>query len=112
VSILLSNWIKNAFTYRTVNIKDLLATALSKINISCDIWTSTNGLSLLGVVAYFINGDGKLRLVLIGLPRIRGSHTGENIARCLMLVILKYEIELILGCLIIDNAINNDELYA
>ena len=108
----LSNWIKNAFAYRTVNIKYLLVTALSKINISCDIWTSTNGLSLLGVVAHFIDKDGKLRSVLIGLPRIRGSHTGENIARCLTSVILKYEIKLILGCLTIDNATNNDELYA
>ena len=29
-----------------------------------------------------------------------------------MLVILKYEIKLILSCFIIDNAINNNELYA
>jgi hypothetical protein len=73
---------------------------------------STNGLSLLSIVAHFIDKDGKLRSVLIGLLQIKGLHTNENITRCLMSVILKYKIELILGCLIIDNAINNDKLYA
>jgi len=58
--MLLSNWIKALFKQQHISIKDLLLTALSKIHLSCDIWTSINGILLLGIVAYFINKDGKL----------------------------------------------------
>ena len=41
----LSSWIKSAFERRSLNIKDLLIVSQSKIHLSCDIWTSTNGRS-------------------------------------------------------------------
>ena len=68
-------------------------------------------MSLLGVVAHLIDEGGKLQSILIGLPRIRGSHTAENIATALAAVIQKYQFEHKLGCLMADNATNNDELY-
>ena len=106
----LSTWITSAYKLQKVDIKKLMISSRSKINISCDIWTSTNGLSLLGVVAHFIDESGKLQSVLLGLPRIRGSHTGENIAQVLAPVLEQYEIQYKLGCLMMDNATNNDEL--
>ena len=107
----LNSWIKSAFERRSLNIKDLLIVSQSKIHLSCDIWTSTNGMSLLGVVGHLIDEGGKLQSILIGLPRIRGSHTAENIATALAAVIQKYQFEHKLGCLMADNATNNDELY-
>lgn len=68
-------------------------------------------MSLLGVVGHLIDEGGKLQSILIGLPRIRGSHTAENIATALAAVIQKYQFEHKLGCLMADNATNNDELY-
>jgi len=46
-----------------------------------------------------------------GLPRLRGSHTGENIATSLAAVIQKYQFEHRLGCFMMDNASNNNGLY-
>ena len=42
---------------------------------------------LLGIVAHFIDKDGKLQLVLLGLPRLRGLHSAENVATALVSVI-------------------------
>jgi len=42
---------------------------------------------LLGIVAYFIDKNGKLQLVLLGLPRLRGLYSAENVATALVLVI-------------------------
>ena len=51
----LSSWIKHAYELRHMDIKDILRYSRSKITISFDIWTSTNYLSLLGVVAHFLS---------------------------------------------------------
>jgi hypothetical protein len=104
----LKKWIQRSYERRQLDIKSLLLLSKSKIHLSCDIWTSTNGLSLLGIVAHFVDESGKHQTVLLGLPRLRGSHTGVNIARCLAEVIRKYEIEDKIGCLMMDNASNND----
>src|SRR6266576_2909031 len=68
-------------------------------------------MSLLSIVAHLINKSGKLQSILIGLPRIQGSHTAENIATTLAAVIQKYQFKHKLGCLMADNTTNNDELY-
>ena len=46
--------VEKAYHLRFSDIHNLLQRARSKIHISCDVWTSTNGLSLLGVVAHFV----------------------------------------------------------
>jgi hypothetical protein len=50
----LKSYIEKAYETRQVEVKDVLLASSSKIHISCDVWTSTNGLSLLGVVAHFL----------------------------------------------------------
>ena len=107
----LSNWIKALFKQQHISIKDLLLTTLSKIHLSCDIWTFTNEMSLLGRVAHFINKDSKLQSVLLGLPQLQGLHTAENITTALAEVIKKYQFDYKLSCLITNNAYNNNNLY-
>ena len=68
-------------------------------------------MSLLGIVAHFIDKGGKLQSVLLGLPRLRGSHSAENVATALASVIQKYQFNHKLGSLMADNASNNNELY-
>jgi hypothetical protein len=119
----LSDWIKRSYEQRHVDVKNMLLISKSKVNISCDLWTSSNGLTLCGVVAHFISksflaslgrsnastdNEGRHKTALLGLPRLRGSHSGENIAGCLASVIKKYEIEHKLGCFMMDNAKDND----
>ena len=122
----LSKYIIEAYKLRFVDISNLLQNAVSKIHLSCDIWTSTSGLSLLGIVTHFlgtfntslaspltvIDENKKHRTVLIGLRRLFDRHSGVNIAICLAAVIEQYRIASNLGCLMADNASNNDTMVS
>lgn len=58
-----------------------LRSAITKINISFDLWTSKNRLALLGLCAHFINSDGEPVSALLSLPRQRGVHTRPQYGR-------------------------------
>ena len=95
---------------RTSEIKQLFKHLHSEMHISCDLWTSTFGLSLLGIVAHFLDAAGVHHTVLLGLPRLWGGHTGVNIAECMLAVTAKYGIQSQLGCFVMDNASNNNTM--
>jgi ribosomal protein S3AE len=50
----LSNYVKTALEERKLIIKSLVQSAASKVAVSVDVWTSSNYLSFLGVVAHFV----------------------------------------------------------
>ena len=50
--------------------------------------------------------DNNVRTVLLGIRRITGSHTGENLARHLIKLINNYRIKDKLGYFMLDNADN------
>jgi hypothetical protein len=50
----MSEYVKTKLEERKVEVGELLRAASSKISISVDIWTSSNHLSFLGVVAHFV----------------------------------------------------------
>ena len=104
----LVEYIKQSHQQRRDQLQDLLLSAQSRIHISFDIWMSTNGLSLLGVVSHFLNANMQHRTALLGLPRLRGSHSGENIASRLARIIQNYKISQKLGLFQMDNASNNN----
>lgn len=106
----LSRLVVSAYKNRQLEIKDRLLIAKSRITVSCDVWTSTNHLSLLGIVAHFIDDKDRRQSTLIGLPRLFGSHDGENLAETLYNVINKYEFGYKIGCFMMDNAYNNDTM--
>lgn len=103
----LSSVIQKAYKQRQLEIKDLLLTSKSQITISCDIWTSDNNMSLLGVVAHFLDANDQRQTVLVGLPRLFGHHSGENIASTVCKVLDEYEITDKVSCFMMDNASNN-----
>jgi hypothetical protein len=87
-----------------------LRTASSKINISVDVWTSTNNLLFLGIVAHFVRqNDKQLSKALLGLRTI-GGHSGEEQFNILRTVLEEYDIIDNLGVIIGDNATTNDTL--
>ncbi|KAG9375775.1 hypothetical protein A1F94_013519 [Pyrenophora tritici-repentis] len=90
--------------------KQRLQSALSPIHITYDLWTSSNRLGLMGVVAYFVDEDGVLRNLTIALREIEGSHSGENMAKILWDVLSEYQILTKLGYFTMDNASNNDAM--
>lgn len=85
-----------------------LQQATSKINISFDLWQSSNDMEFCGVVAHWIDEHQQLKTALLSLPRIIGERTGEAIARIILNVLSFYEIESKVGCFQLDNASNND----
>jgi hypothetical protein len=96
------NWIMKLMKAQTLVIKRKLARARSRIHISFDLWTSPNHRSLVEVVAHWLDEDLK-QDVLIGLGGLKGSHTGENMAEVIILILQSFEISHHLGCFIADN---------
>jgi hypothetical protein len=101
------SWVIATYQERIIDVKKSLASARSKINISFDAWSSPNHLSLLGVVAHWLNESRKLKTALLALRPVEG-HYGHEIADTVLPVIKLFEIEGNLGAFQIDNATNND----
>ncbi len=101
-------WILEEFERRKLEVKAELATARSRIHISFDLWTSPNALGLVATVAHYLDKHLKARSCLIGLRRVRGAHSGENIAEAMIPVLVDMGVVPKLGYFMADNASNND----
>jgi hypothetical protein len=103
-------WVIRQFRIQKENIKHMIQSARSKIHISCDLWTSSNSLAILGVVAHFITDDGKLQHCVLALKDIIGKNKGENLANAIVEVLEEWGFVSKLGCFVMDNAENNDTM--
>lgn len=73
-----------------------------------DIWTSPGRkLSLLGVVAHYLDHQQRPCNVLIGLPKLKGSHTAVNIAAVINDLLVRFGLLGRIGNFITDNASDN-----
>jgi hypothetical protein len=86
--------------------------ARSKVHVSTDLWTSTNGLPILVIIFSYITKRGKLRRTVAAMKKVLGSHTGENLAHVVMDVVKEWNIQSNLGYFMMDNAENNDTMMA
>jgi hypothetical protein len=85
-----------------------LDSASTKVNISFDLWTSLGRrLSLLGVVAYYLNNNFELHAILLAMPRMQGSHTAANLKAQISGIVRHFGLETTLGYTITDNASEN-----
>ncbi|KAA8623746.1 Dimer-Tnp-hAT domain-containing protein [Pyrenophora tritici-repentis] len=91
-----------------------LSQSLSKIYISFDRWTTKGGKrGFLGIVAYYVNSDGKLRDLPIALPQLTGAYSGDRLAKVVLSILEQFSIsERTLGYFVLDNASNNDTAVA
>ena len=106
----LSRWAREEYNIEKEKIKSLLRSALSKIHLSFDLWTSPNGYAIIAVVAHCVIQDSTgthNQALLLALKRMRYRHRGEDIAEVLIQVILDYSLER-LGVFIADNVESND----
>jgi hypothetical protein len=101
-------WILDEFDKARLRVKTELDQSQSRIHISFDLWTSPNQRAFVGVVGHYLNKDIQCQSTLIGLRRLRGSHSGENIAEAIIPILQDYEIANKLGCFMSDNAETND----
>ena len=99
-----------SYTRRQDEIKLLLSGAMSKIHLSNDLWSSTNNLLLLGIVAHFLDAFNKHCTLLLALPRVWGAHDGANQAEAIFKVVSRYGIMAQIGTFTMDNASNNDTM--
>ena len=96
-------WIMQEFEKQKLEIKKELATARSRIHISSDLWTSPNRLPVVGIVAHYLDKNLKVQNHLIGMRRVSGTHSGENIAEAMIPVLQEMGVVLRLGYFIGDN---------
>ncbi|KJZ70580.1 hypothetical protein HIM_10009 [Hirsutella minnesotensis 3608] len=102
------SWIRHTFESRRVIILNLVKGAKSCVHLSFDLWTASNGFHFIGIVGHFVDSEGNKRDVLLGLPRLIGPHSGENMASYVKDVIDQYEMGSKLGYFMLDNAKSND----
>ena len=79
-STTLATWIREMYTYFQRTIVQEIAEARSRISISFDGWGSKyKKISLVGVVAHFVNSSGIVVNRLLGLPENPGHRkTGKG----------------------------------
>lgn len=79
----------------------------SKISITCDLWTSKNQLSFLGVTAHYIDATWTMQQEVIAFKHLEGEHDGKALAIALVEVFEELGIaDRILG-ITSDNASDN-----
>jgi hypothetical protein len=74
------SWLNDIYRQEFERVVEQMAESPYKKHLSFDLWTSPGTAAFLAVVAHYFDVSGALQTHLLALPRIRGSHTGENIA--------------------------------
>jgi hypothetical protein len=91
-----------------VRVKDKIGLVTSLIYISFDLWTSLNSLGIVAVIAHFLDKGLNNRSLLIGMRRVKGSYSGENITEAIIPVLVEMGIISKLGYFTTDNASANN----
>jgi hypothetical protein len=85
-----SRWIKTEFLLHKHEIRSALASAISHIHLSFDLWTNRRRKAINGVTAHFFDSKGRCRTILLALTEMADLHTGKNIALNTLKVIREY----------------------
>lgn len=104
----IKTWLLEYFLLSQLVLIQLLLESGAKIHISFDLWSSPNHYSMLGIVCHFIDRQFKARTVMLGLKRLIGPHSGENMSRLLIETITTYKLAHVLSFCVLDNAGDND----
>jgi hypothetical protein len=90
------------------HIIDYLRKVPGQIHIAFDGWRSRNRHALYGIVCFYIDNNGAPSKLVLGLPELKISHSGENIATQILEILESYEILDRVGYITLDNAANMD----
>jgi hypothetical protein len=104
----LVRYISQAYEESLLSVRDALRRSRSRINVSFDLWTSpSRRLSLLSLVAHYLDDTWKPATVLLALLRMYSSHTGVNIATSISNILAYFGIGDNFGYAITNNASKN-----
>ncbi|KEY73851.1 hypothetical protein S7711_10131 [Stachybotrys chartarum IBT 7711] len=90
------------------HIIDYLRKVPGQVHIAFDGWHSRNRHALYGIVCFYIDNNGAPSKLVLGLPELKISHSGENIATQILEILESYEILDRVGYITLDNAANTD----
>lgn len=97
-------WVDKKHLQGHTQLKESLAASPYKKHLSFDLWTSPNGLSLLGVVVHYFDGIDTFHTQLLGLERVFGAHSGEGLALAVERKAEEFDITQQIGYFQSDNA--------
>jgi hypothetical protein len=103
-----SKVISKSFVLEKAVLKQKLKTALSKIHLSVDCWSSPNRKNFQGICAHFVDESRVLRKALLALPYLPDGHGGTCQAIELVKVLDEYQILDRIGYCTGDNHGSND----
>ena len=103
------SWVMNTFISKKQQLREDLRLSRSRISISFDLWTSPKPYAILGVIAMWIDATGQRRATVLGIRRVYGEHTGENLGSVVLELLKEYDISGDqIGYFMLDNASSND----
>lgn len=98
--------VKTQFRVSRNLLKDVLSKSLA-VNITCDEWSSSNNVPILGITAHWIDGKFRMNEVILAMQEIEGAKTGANLAKYFIEILEKFNINDKIYCVTADNASTN-----
>ena len=80
-----------------------------RISLTFDGWTSSTMIPFIGVTAHYVDENWRMNTALLFFGELPGSHSGENLAKCLYDIIVEYDIVARLMSITSDNVSTNDK---
>jgi hAT family C-terminal dimerisation region len=105
----ISQSIQQSFQVQKDIVRKRLQSALTRIHLSVDIWTSPNNHLLLAVCSHFVDAQEKRTKALLALRTVV-NHSGEEQWNTILPVLQDYGIVRRLGAVVADNSTTNDTL--
>jgi hypothetical protein len=103
-------WIEQSFKLQQDIVRKTLQSALTRIHISLDIWTTPNSYLTLGVCAHFVNIDGVRQTLVLGIRSVSGHAGDVQFQEALLPLFKDFGIERQIGVIVGDNSTTNDTL--
>jgi hypothetical protein len=98
--------VRTQFRVCRVLLKDVLDKSLA-INITCDEWSSSNNVPILGITAHWIDDKFRMQEVILAMQEIEGPKTGVNLSKYFIECLEKFNIKSKVYCITADNASTN-----
>jgi hypothetical protein len=80
------------------------------VSFSLDVWKAPNNKYIFGIIVHWTTKDFEDRQTVLHFGHLKGSHTGENLARETLAVLKRFNLERKLVAITGDNASNNPTL--
>jgi hypothetical protein len=102
------SWIRETFESRRQIILNRVKDVKRSFDLSLDFWTASSGFHYIGIVGHFVDSEGEKLDILLGLPRLVGPQSAENMASYIKDVIEQYEMGFKSGYFMLDSVESND----